>query len=152
VPPARRTATRNAENAFPQTGRAAKKPQIAPFRAEDGPPAKRPEIPENDPENAPPAVKLHEIRNAEKAVTTNGRAAKKPQIPAFHAENGPPDTQPENPDRGDHNAPPDVKSHEIRNAEKAIRKTGRAEKRPQISAFHAENGPPAKEPQIPKGG
>jgi hypothetical protein len=39
-----------------------------------------------------------------------------------------------------------------RNAEKAIRKTGRAEKRPQISAFHAENGPPAKEPQIPKGG
>jgi hypothetical protein len=56
--------------------------------------------------NAPPGRKSQESRNAEKAVTTTGRTAKKPQIPAFRAENGPPDTQPENPEGGDHNSNP----------------------------------------------
>jgi hypothetical protein len=46
--------------------------------------------------NTPPGRKLHENRNAEKAIPKTVRAAKRPQIQAFRAENGPPDTQPEN--------------------------------------------------------
>ena len=57
VPPARRTATRTAENAIPQTGGAAKKPQIPAFRAENGPPDTQPENSERGDHNSPPDEK-----------------------------------------------------------------------------------------------
>jgi hypothetical protein len=82
---------------------------------------KTPKFPKNATENALPDRKSPETRNAEKAVTTTGRAAKRPQIAALREKNGPPDTQPENFEGGDHNAPPDQKSQQIRNAENAIR-------------------------------
>jgi hypothetical protein len=93
---------------------------------------------------------LHEIRNAEKAMAKTVRAAKRPQIPASDAKNRPRDTQPEISENGGQNSPPDEKLPQIRNAEKAIPKTGRAAKRPQIPAFRAENGPPDTQPEIPE--
>ena len=152
VPPARRTATRTAENAIPQTGGAAKKPQIPAYGEKNRPRGSEPENPQNATTNAPPDVKLHEIQNAEKAVTTTGRAARRPQIPAFREENGPPDTQPENFENGDHNSPPDEKSQKNRNAEKAVTTTGRAAKRPQIAALREKNGPPDTQPENFEGG
>jgi hypothetical protein len=56
----------------------------------------QPENSEYGGENSPPGRKLHEIRNAEKAIRKTGRATKRPQNTAFREENGPPDTQPEN--------------------------------------------------------
>ena len=150
MPPARRTANRNAEKATPRTGRNAKKPRIPASGAGHRPRGKEPENPENATENTPPDVKLHENRNAEKAVTTNGRAAKRPQIPAFREKNGPPNTQPENPEGGDQNAPPDGKLPENRNAENAIPKTGRNAKRPQIPTSGAKNQPRRTQPENPE--
>jgi hypothetical protein len=97
---------RNAEKAVAKTRRAAKRPQIPASGAKKRPRGTQPEISENGGQNSPPDEKLPEIRNAEKAIPKTGRAAKRPQIPAFRAENGPPDTQPENPEGGDHNSNP----------------------------------------------
>jgi len=148
VPPGRKLhEIRNAEKAVAKTGRAAKRPQIPAFRAENGPPDTQPENFENGGQNTPPGRKLQENRNAEKAIPKTVRAAKRPQNTAFRAETQPPDMQPENSENGGENSPPGRKLHEIRNAEKAIRKTGRATKRPQNTAFREENGPPDTQPE-----
>jgi hypothetical protein len=121
--------------------------QIPASGTEHRPRGTGPEIPENDPENAPSDEKLPENRNARKAIRKTRRASKRPQIPAFGAKNRPRGTQPENSENDPENAPPDGKLQEIRNAEKAIRKTRRAPKRPQIPASGAKNGPRSTQPE-----
>jgi hypothetical protein len=141
--------------------------QIPAHSDEDSLRGKEPEIPENATENALPDGKVPENRNAEKAVAKTGHATKRPQIPASGAKNRPHGTQPENSENDPENSPPDGKLPENRNAEKAIRKTRRASKRPQIPASGAknrprspqpenfendtENSPPDEKPQTPEG-
>ena len=119
----RRTEIRNAEKALTKTVRAAKRPQIPAFRAENRPPDTQPKIPERGNQNAPPHVKLPETRKAEKALTKTRREAKTPQIPAFREKNGPPDTQPENFENGNQNSPPDEKSTPTRRRPGQMRHT-----------------------------
>jgi hypothetical protein len=85
-------------------------------------------------------------------VAKTARATKRPQIPAFREQNRPPDKKRQIPENGGQNCPPDEKSPEIRKAEKAVAKTARATKRPQIPAFREQNRPPDKKRQIPEDG
>ena len=124
-----------------------KNPRIPASGAKNRPRGTEPEIPENDPENAPPDGKLPEIRNARKAIRKTRHAAKRPQITAFGAKNRSRGTQPENSENDPDNSPPDGKLPENRNAEKAIRKTRRASKRPQIPASGAKNRPRSPQPE-----
>jgi hypothetical protein len=106
VPPACRTATRNAVKATRKTGGAAQTPQIPAYGEENGPPAKRPDVPENGGQTAPPDAKSPETRKAEKAMAKTGRAAKKPQFPAFNVQNGPPAKKRQIPESGGQNSRP----------------------------------------------
>jgi len=85
-------------------------------------------------------------------MAKTGRDAKKPQIPAFREENRPRRKKRQIPGNGGQNAPPDEKSPENRKAEKAMAKTGREAKKPQIPASGAENRPRHKKRQIPGNG
>jgi hypothetical protein len=143
---------RNAEKAISTPARAAQKPQIPACGADNRPRGKEPEIPENATENAPPDEKLHEIRNAEKAMAKTGRKAKRPQIPERREENRPRDKKRQISENGGQNAPPDEKLQENRKAEKAVTNTGRKAKRPQIPAFREENRLPDTQPQISPSG
>ena len=129
-----------------------KKPQIPSSGVENGRRGTEPENPGNGGQNAPPDVKSPEIRKAEIAMAKTGRAAKTPQIPERREENRPRPKKRQIPENGGQNTPPDVKSPEIRNAEKALTKTGRDAKRPQIPERREENGPRGKKRQISQNG
>jgi hypothetical protein len=117
-----------------------------------GGPNRNPKSGKNGGQNCPPGEKSPEIRKAEKALTKTGRDAKRPQIPERREENGPRGKKRQIPENGGQNTPPDVKSPEIRNAEKALTKTGRDAKRPQIPERREENGPRGKKRQISQNG
>jgi hypothetical protein len=74
------------------------------------------------------------------------------QIPAYRDEDSLRGTEPEIPENGGQNSSPDEKLPENRNAEKAVAKTGRAAKRPQIPASDAKNRPRGTQPEISENG
>jgi hypothetical protein len=119
---------------------------------ENGRRGTEPENPGNGGQNAPPDVKSPEIRKAEIAMAKTGRAAKTPQIPERREENRPRPKKRQIPENGGQNTPPDLKSPEIRKAEKAVAKTGCKAKNPQIPAFREQNRPRHKKRQIPGNG